>query len=63
MERTAFTITLDKGKHGMFFWFLLGIGAIFRLATDKTFVRLDNLVFAADRRRAGRFHAFANAMA
>src|SRR3984893_17594602 len=49
MKRTAFAITLDKSKHGMFFRFLLGIGAIFRLAAEKTFVCLDNFAFAADR--------------
>src|ERR1700726_4115146 len=30
---------------------------------DQRFISLDNLVIAADRCRAGRLHAFANAMA
>ena len=47
----------------MFFRFLLGVCAIFRLAADETFVRLDNLAFATERRRAGRLHALSNAMA
>src|ERR1700724_2160081 len=63
MKRTAFAITLDKGKHGMFFRFLLGIGAIFRLAADETFIRFDDLAFAADWRRAVWRHAFADTMA
>src|ERR1700724_2526928 len=47
----------------MFFWFFLRKGAVLFLAAEQCFVGLDNLVFAADRRRAVWCHAFTDTMA
>src|SRR5580704_16769456 len=63
MKRTAFPVTLDEGKYGVFFRLPLRIGAVLCLAADETFVRLYNLAFATDRRRPVWRHAFADTVA
>ena len=59
----AIAVALYQRQDSVFFRLFLIIGAILFLAADQRFVGFDNLVIAADRRRANWLHAFANAVA
>src|SRR5882672_3336446 len=63
MEGTAVAVTVHQSHHDLLFRFLFGEGAVLFLAANEGLIRLDNLVFAADRSSLYGLQSFAKAMA